>query len=116
MKIPNQIQTPEKSVKKMNYMYNEKLCTSIYVDYKNKKVDIENHTDSLLFTAFGVNEHPTFKDYEDFLERRCVPRTRGNIENVLKEIGVPSYDPLSIVEKTQGKMAEDNFWIDIVED
>lgn len=116
MKIPNQIQTPEKSIKKMNYMLSDQLCTSIYVDYENKKVDIENYTDFMLFKAFGVNEHPTFQDYEEFLERRCVPRTRGNIEDVLKEIGVSSYDPLSIVEKTQGRMAEDNFWIDIVED
>ena len=32
---------------------------------------------------------------------------------VLKDLDVPFYDPLLIIEKTQGRMAEDDFWIRI---
>ena len=30
---------------------------------------------------------------------------------VLQDLGLPYYDPLLIVEKTEGRMAEDEFWI-----
>ncbi len=32
---------------------------------------------------------------------------------VLKDLDLPFYDPFMIIEKTQGRMAEDNFWIKI---
>ncbi len=32
----------------------------------------------------------------------------------LEEIGLPFYDPFMIIEKTEGRMAEDHFWIRIV--
>ena len=31
----------------------------------------------------------------------------------LKELGIPFYDPLLIIEKTEGRMADDHFWIRI---
>jgi putative transcriptional regulator len=31
----------------------------------------------------------------------------------LKRLGLPFYDPLMIIEKTEGRMADDNFWIRI---
>jgi putative transcriptional regulator len=31
----------------------------------------------------------------------------------LRELGIPFYDPLLIIEKTAGRMAEDDFWIRI---
>jgi len=32
---------------------------------------------------------------------------------VLQELNLPFYDPLLIIEKTEGRMEEDNFWIKI---
>ena len=32
---------------------------------------------------------------------------------MLRELDLPFYDPFMIVEKTQGRMAEDKFWIKI---
>ncbi len=29
----------------------------------------------------------------------------------LKELDIPFYEPLMIIEKTEGRMAEDYFWI-----
>lgn len=30
---------------------------------------------------------------------------------ILKDLGLPFYDPIMIIEKTEGRMAEDDFWI-----
>ena len=32
---------------------------------------------------------------------------------VLEDFDLPFYDPFLIIEKTEGRMAEDNFWIRI---
>lgn len=32
---------------------------------------------------------------------------------ILKDLGRPFYDPIMIIEKTEGRMAEDDFWIRI---
>lgn len=97
---------------KINFYNNDILETTIYADYKNKKVRIENHTNDWLHLAFGVKKNPTWKDYEDFLEDRCPPRTRANIKEVLESLGLQHYDPISICEKTSGRTAEDNSWMD----
>ena len=34
-------------------------------------------------------------------------------KRVLEDIGLPFYDTFMIIEKTQGRMAEDDFWIRI---
>ena len=69
--------------------------------------------DNVQFTAFGSNTEPSIADYEDFLESRCLPRPRDRIKLELKELDIPFYDPYLIIKKTQGRMAEDDFWIQI---
>ncbi|MDO4337050.1 MAG: hypothetical protein Q4C91_03070 [Eubacteriales bacterium] len=32
---------------------------------------------------------------------------------ILQELEIPCYDPLLIIEKTQGRIADDHQWIDI---
>lgn len=83
-------------------MYKNKPCTLIDVkDCANK-----NYVDNVQFTAFGSNTEPSIADYEDFLESRCLPRSRDKIKLELKESDIPFYDPYLIVKKTQGRMAE----------
>ena len=53
------------------------------------------------------------EDFMEFLESRCFPRTRDHLRLVLKDLELDSYDPLAIVEKTKGRMAEDFQWIQI---
>ena len=91
------------------------LGTTIHADFLHKTIQIENHTDRILDTAFGVNTTPTWKDFETFLEDRCFPRTRDKLKLVLEDVGVDHYDPLLIIRKTHGRMAEDHAWIDIEE-
>ena len=95
------------------YYYLDTVCTIIDVDTINQRIQIKNYTDNLIFRAFGRNEHPSFKDYEDFLRSRCFPEERDKIKLELKELGIPFYDPMLIIEKTEGRMADDDFWIRI---
>ena len=99
---------------RMNYMLDQKICTIIDVDFRHEQIYITNKTNNLLHRAFGVIEEPSWDDFQRFLEERCFPRTRAELKLVLREVGVSSYDPMQIVEKTQGRMAEDHQWLDII--
>lgn len=108
------IRIPEKKYGlRMWYMYGNKACTLIDVDELRKKVKIKNYTDNIMFQAFGNLEEPSYKDYEAFLESRCFPRSRDKMKLILKDLGLPFYDPYMIIQKTEGRMAEDHFWIRI---
>ncbi len=98
---------------RLSYMFRDELCTVIDVDEKSKNVEIINYTDHLLKRAFGILEKPTYEQYEEFLESRCFPRTRDKMKLMLREYDIPFYDPMLIIEKTEGRMAEDDFWIRI---
>lgn len=107
-----QLIAPEKKFPlRMWYMYRSNVCTMIDVDDMNRRVEIRNYTSNILFTAFGNNQHPDYADYEEFLKSRCFPEERDKIKLVLKDLGLPFYNPFMIIEKTQGRMAEDEFWI-----
>lgn len=95
------------------YMNQSEICTIIDVDERLRKVQIYNYTNDYIFRAFGREENPTFEQYEEFLESRCFPRSRDKMKLMLKEMDLPFYEPLMIIEKTGGRMAEDNFWIKI---
>lgn len=85
----------------------------IDVDVRTRRVKIKNFVSDTVFRAFGNNEHPSYEEYENFLESRCFPRSRDKMKIMLKELNLPFYDPFLIIQKTGGKMAEDNFWIQI---
>ena len=105
---------PEKKVPlRLWYMFQDDVCTIIDVNEKKKQIQIYNYTDQLQFRAFGIIEHPTFSDYEDFLESRCFPRSRDKMKIMLDLMDIPFYEPMLIIEKTEGRMAEDDFWIRI---
>lgn len=96
---------------RLTYMFRRQPCTVIDVDFLNQKVAIQNKTDDILHRAFGVIEQPTWNDFEDFLRERCFPQTRGNCKTLLREMDLADYDPLQIVEKTKGRLAEDEMWL-----
>lgn len=67
-----------------------------------------------MFRAFGVVETPDYDQYLEFLESRCFPSSRDKMKLILKDLDLPFYDPMMmIIEKTEGRMAEDDFWIRI---
>ncbi len=96
---------------RMTYMNGRKPCTIIDVDFINEKITIKNRTDDILHRAFGVVEEPTWQQFQEFLEERCFPKTRGDAKAILKKMNIDSYDELQIVEKTKGRTADDNLWL-----
>lgn len=108
-KLVNEIQ--EGSTMQIRYMYKNRLCTIINVDFAHETVGIINLTEDVLHRAFGVVAQPTWQQFMDFLAERCFPATRANAKALLKALGLTAYDPLQIVEKTAGRMAEDDLWM-----
>ena len=98
---------------RLYYMHKDSICTIIDVYMPQQKIEIHNYTENPVFRAFGVKERPSFRDYNDFLKSRCFPEERDMQKLTLRELGLPFYDPFMIIEKTQGRMAEDDFWIKI---
>lgn len=97
----------------LSYYDDNILCTKIVADYNEKAICVENFVTNVLRTAFGNNQEPTWEDYLLFLEERCIPRSRAGLRDYLDEIGVEEYDPLEIIKKTSGRMAEDQQWIKV---
>ncbi|MCD7957667.1 MAG: Hin recombinase [Lachnospiraceae bacterium] len=98
---------------RMDFMCEEELCTVILIDFRDQEVVIRNHTMDVLHRAFGIIEKPDWAYFEEFLEERCFPKTRFQLSLILSDLGLDFYDPLAIIEKTQGRMAEDHQWIRI---
>lgn len=98
---------------RMDFMCEDECCTQILVDFRHKKIEINNITDNMLHRAFGVNTKPKWEDFEDFLEERCFPRTRGHMRIILADLNLDFYDPLTIIEKTHGNMKDDLQWLKI---
>jgi hypothetical protein len=99
----------------LDFYNQDVLCTKIIADYTDKKIKVENYTDNIINRAFGVNVNPTWQDYNEFLEDRCVPKSRDRIRDFLDVLGIDEYNPLKIIKKTQGRMADDNQWIEVKE-
>ena len=101
-------------LKEYRYYDGDTLCTVILADFTAEQICIENKVDEILDTAFGVNETPSWEDFLAFLAERCIPKTRKGLDYYLDAVGVPEYDPVLLVEKTQGRMAEDHKWLEII--
>lgn len=112
MNYVKSLMIPEKKTYlRVIYMYKNEICTIIDVDETNQQVSIKNYRSNNMFKAFGANEEPSYSDYLEFMESRCFPRTRDKMKIMLKKLNIPFYDPVLIIEKTEGRMAEDDFWL-----
>lgn len=110
------IEIPEKTYPlRMWYMYKNRKCTLIDVDESRQIVRIKNYVRNLQFRAFGIVEEPSMEEYREFLESRCFPAERDKMKLILEDLDLPFYDPLMIIRKTKGRMAEDDFWIEVEE-
>ena len=99
---------------RLYYMGNGSINTVIDVDMLNRKVNFKNYTNKIIARAFGNREKVTYKEYEEFLESRCMPKTRDKLKIELQKLDISYYDPLLIIEKTKGRMADDEYYIEIV--
>lgn len=98
-------------VRVLRFFDRDTLCTTIYADFTEETLTVENYAADPVKTAFGNNALPNWTDFETFLEERCVPRQRAGLRKYLEELGVDQYDPIAIIKKTAGRMAEDHQWL-----
>ncbi|MBR4744778.1 MAG: AbrB/MazE/SpoVT family DNA-binding domain-containing protein [Oscillospiraceae bacterium] len=103
------------AVLEIRYYDGDTLCTLICADMTARDLQAENYTDRTVKTAFGKNRAPSWEDLEAFLEERCIPRQRAGLQRYLELLGLDGYEPLDIVRKTQGRMAEDDQWMEVRE-
>lgn len=100
-------------VRILRFYDKDTLCSVIYADFTEQRIVVENQEVPLIKTAFGNILLPTWKEFQRFLEDRCIPRQRAGLQKYLEALGLEEYDPLAIIEKTGGRMAEDQQWLSI---
>ena len=100
-------------VRILRFYDRDDLCSTIYADFTAQTVIVENQAVPTIKTAFGNNLLPNWEDFQRFLEDRCIPRQRAGLREYLETLGLDEYDPLAIIEKTGGRMAEDQQWLTI---
>ena len=76
-----------------------------------KKYHVSRQT---IYSQIKRVDNPSWNDFEYFLEDRCFPRTRDHAKEILRDMRIPFYDPLLIIEKTDGYMEGDHQWIMMV--
>lgn len=112
--LVGKLELPEDRWKlRLIYLYKDMVCSVIDVDETRRRVRVRNYVDNPLFRAFGKNTEPEYEEYEEFLKSRCFPESRDKLKLELKRLGLPFYDPIMIIEKTEGRMADDHFRIRI---
>ena len=109
----SQKSTAGHDIREIRYYDGKNISTVIYADFTDKTLRAENCTEHLIKTAFGKKELPAWDDLIGFLEERCIPRERAGLREYLETLGVDEYDPIEIIKKTAGRMAEDNQWIEM---
>ncbi len=102
-------------VKKLSFFEKQTLCSVIYADFTDQTLTVENFVKDPIKTAFGNRTCPNWQDFQAFLEERCIPKQRDGLRQYLQELRLDEYDPLAIIERTEGRMAEDQQWIRLEE-
>lgn len=100
-------------VRILRFYDRDDLCSTIYADFTAQTLTVENQAVPTIKTAFGNNLLPNWEDFQRFLEERCIPRQRAGLREYLETLGLDEYNPLAIIEKTSGRMAEDQQWLTI---
>lgn len=80
-----------------------------FVTVKNNKAKIQRFTEHPVKQIFSDDEIDVFR-LSTILETRCWQRDCRNIDNYLKKLNIPYYDPLAIVKKTHGVSYNDFLW------
>ncbi len=92
------------------------LLTNMDIDFVNNTVKIHNYTDNLNERAFGINENPTMQDFEEFCEYRSIPQTRHNFKAEMRLRGIEDTSPMGIMRFYNGRIDDDNCYIEIIEE
>lgn len=97
--------------------------TDFYILNNDKKVikvtmhgdsaAIEHYEESVFYPFYG-RDSVTIEEVTAFLESRCFNRNRPDKDDLLKSIGLDTYDVWEIVRKTSGKMIYDMLSLEFI--
>lgn len=96
-----------------DYMYRNEVVSHIMV-YSDGTVGILNYTDEDWKLPF-LFDNVSRDDVNMLLKGRVFDEGRPDKDDLLRDMGVPFYDPLMIVRKTRGVMIKDYFWLKFFE-
>lgn len=95
---------------KVSVYWKENLISEINVD--DKKVTFRNYNIvAEVFLPFGRRKFATYNDLMEFYESRCFPKERVNCAEILKHLGLDTYEPELICRKTHGIQNDDYIWL-----
>lgn len=96
---------------RLSFYNGNQLCTTIYADFTDETLTIENHISNPIKTAFGNNIYPNWEDFQIFLQERCISKNRAGLQEYMDTLNISEYEPLEIIKQTEGRMAEDQQWL-----
>lgn len=91
-------------------MNKDDKVAEVFISADRKTVKVKQYTDNIWIKPFPMEE-PTLEDVADFLESRCFPRSRVNCQQLLEDLGLETYSPIGIVQKTYGRQFDDFIWL-----
>lgn len=97
-----------------DYMYRNEVVSHVTV-YSDGSVDVINVTKDYWKLPFKF-DNVTRYDVNLLLGDRVFDEGRPDKDDLLRDMGVPFYDPLMIVRKTRGVMIKDYFWLKFFEE
>lgn len=93
-------------------LWRDEVMAHVKVAVHNQTVEVNQYTYELFKRPFPKEDSEvTVTDVNRFLEDRCVPRGRTNIDELLDMASITHYDPIQIIKETHGIILEDFMWI-----
>ena len=90
------------------YWRNEKTA-DVVISADRTAVTYVKYTDEIPKVPF-LFENPSVEQMYDFIESRCMPKQRTQLQDYLDELELEEYNPWDIVKRTHGVMWEDFLW------
>lgn len=82
----------------MKFFLKKELICEITADFVKDTVSFVNYTDKWPLLPFGKIKHATINDFYNFAEDRVMPASRFDCKDVLKKIGLSTYDSIEILK------------------
>lgn len=90
------------------YWKDEKTA-DVIIAADRKSLIYKKYTEDILKVPFAF-DNPTIEQMYDFIESRCMPKERTQLQDYLEELDLEEYNPWDIVKRTHGVMWEDFLW------
>lgn len=101
----------ERFILLFSVMWRAEKVSDVYKDKSTGEYLVLNYSTDIAMLAFGGGPVTDGRVYDYFVDR-CIDRARPDLADRLQEIGLDSYNPYKIVEKTHGVLWDDYQWIE----